>query len=104
MERVEGDLELLRELIEMTMTEFRTTQPRLMSLVDSGDFAEIAERAHSLKGTFGNIGAMSCREITMQIEAEAKRGSAPAIKELLIKLVSGVEAYRSAVREILLTA
>lgn len=74
LERVEGDAELLREVVEL----FRADSPRLMeevrAAVVAGDAAALKRAAHTLKGAAGNFGAAAVVAAALELEAMGRAG------------------------------
>ena len=71
-DRVQGDTELLLELLEIFVADYEVKRQSLQEAVGKGDYEEIKSVAHSLKGASGNISAKSLREVFVQIEELAK--------------------------------
>ena len=73
MARVEGDRELLAELVEI----FRAEHPRLLAelrrCVEAGDARGAQDAAHAIKGTVGNFGGHAASEAARAIEALGER-------------------------------
>ncbi|MFH1033007.1 MAG: PAS domain S-box protein [Pseudomonadota bacterium] len=70
--RVEGDRDILRELVQMFM---RGAPQRLASLeatVVAGDFAAAILEAHSLKGELANMSAKAASGLAKEVELAAK--------------------------------
>lgn len=69
LDRVDGDIELLLELIDI----FRDDSSRLLSeirtAVSSEDAARIGQNAHTLKGSVGNFGAAKAYSAAARLEA-----------------------------------
>ena len=72
--RVEGDRELLSELIDI----FRTESPRMLGEirkhVDARDEKLLQRSAHALKGAAGNLGAKKASSAALALEMLAKQG------------------------------
>ena len=84
--RVEGDRDLLVELVEI----FRAEYPRILSslrrAIASGDAKGVQEAAHALKGTVGNFGAHAAAEAARALEVmgeqDALAGAAAGVERL----------------------
>jgi HPt (histidine-containing phosphotransfer) domain-containing protein len=74
LDRVDGDIELLLELIDI----FREDSSRLISeiraAVSREDAARIEHNAHSLKGSVGNFGAATAYSAAAKLEAVGGAG------------------------------
>jgi CheY-like chemotaxis protein len=74
MARVDGDRELLVELVQI----FRAESPRLLEelrrCVARGDALGVEEVAHAIKGTVGNFGGHAAGEAALALETMARDG------------------------------
>ncbi|MCB0310813.1 MAG: Hpt domain-containing protein, partial [Bdellovibrionales bacterium] len=69
--RVEGDLDLLFELMQMLWEQYPTSVAELRAAVESKNGQKLRESAHSIKSALGNLGAMTSFELAFELE---KRG------------------------------
>jgi CheY-like chemotaxis protein/HPt (histidine-containing phosphotransfer) domain-containing protein len=101
LELVEGDQELLVELIELFLNE----SPRLMATIHqtnaTGASAELMRAAHTLKGMSGNFGARKVVELAFELELIARSGSVAgalplcrALDQELSRLHGALAAYK----------
>jgi HPt (histidine-containing phosphotransfer) domain-containing protein len=89
-ERVEGDVELLREIIAL----FLEDSPRLIedvrAAVAAGDAAGLKRAAHTLKGAAANFGAAPVVAVALELELMGRTGNlsgaAPARDRLEVAL------------------
>jgi len=68
----------------------------LKSYAKSGDLANLAESAHTLRGAAGNVGAFRLAVLLGRIEAAGKTGDAGAANECLALLDAEYEGTRTA--------
>ena len=54
---VDGDMELLREVVGLFLEEYPKTLAEIRDAIDEGDPHRLNRAAHSLKGSVGNFGA-----------------------------------------------
>ncbi len=73
-ERVAGDEELLRSLLDMFLADSNYAQ--LMSALDAGDAQLGFQAAHSLKGSSGMLGLSGLFEAMKSITEPLRRGDA----------------------------
>jgi two-component system sensor histidine kinase/response regulator len=66
--RVEGDNELLSEMVTIFREEFPRYQEELCKAIDSKDGTRIAEVAHTLKGMLANLSARRAADLAGRIE------------------------------------
>jgi len=100
LERVEGDQELLAEMIGL----FQEGAPHLLSAMrealQSGDMAALEMSAHSLKGAVGNLSAKAAAAAALQLEKDAKNKNAESAKESLMEVERAVSRLLPALAEI----
>ena len=65
-----AELQLLRIFVEQTDETLRSVEAALAA----GNFAQIREDAHSIKGASGNVGADRLGELAGSLEAAMKNG------------------------------
>jgi two-component system, sensor histidine kinase and response regulator len=73
--RVEGNRELLAELMDIFRTEYPRLLTNLRQKVEAGDARGVEEAAHAIKGTVSNFAAPAAWEAARVLEA---MGQAPA--------------------------
>jgi two-component system sensor histidine kinase/response regulator len=100
LERVEGDQELLAELIRL----FQEDAPRLLSTMretlQRGDMSALEMSAHSLKGAVSNLSAKATAAAALRLEYDAKNKDAESAKESLMELERAVTHLLPALAEI----
>jgi PAS domain S-box-containing protein len=84
--RVEGDRELLAELVDI----FRSESPRMMDDIRlafrAGDPTRLERAAHALRGSVGSLGARAVGQSAAQLEALGRSGSVTNGEALLATL------------------
>ena len=68
LDRVDGDLELLGELVEIFLDEYPPLVSQLRAAVEDGDAETLARSAHTLKGMVGNLEVHSAFEAARRLE------------------------------------
>jgi two-component system sensor histidine kinase/response regulator len=90
LERVEGDQELLADMIRL----FQEDAPHLLSTMREAllrdDMAALEMSAHSLKGAVSNLSAMATAAAAMQLEKDAKNKDKESAKESLAQVERAV--------------
>ncbi len=66
---------------------------------DSGNLADLASLAHTLKGSLSNIGGQRSAELARIIEINAKAGDKAALENVCDIFISEFEAFRSALEK-----
>ncbi|MDO5582177.1 MAG: Hpt domain-containing protein [Planctomycetia bacterium] len=84
------DQSLIDELIGDYVNLFTETFPKIQARYNEGNFPELRQLAHMLKGVSANIGAEKVRAIALQLQdaSDAENG------ELCASLVSELEKCR----------
>jgi len=86
LDRVEGDVELLKQLVDL----FRDDSGRLLcdvhAALDHGDLRALERSAHALKGSVGNFCASSAWEAALQLETLARSGVIAGADEVFQRL------------------
>lgn len=85
-ERVQDDIALLLELLDIFAADYQVKRQSLQEAVDKGDCEELKSVAHSLKGASGNISAKSLRAVFVKLEEAAKSGDLSQAGSLLKQL------------------
>jgi two-component system sensor histidine kinase/response regulator len=74
LERVGGDVELLRELIEVFLQDCPRMMEEASEAMQAGDVAKLKRAAHSLKGSVGILGARAAFEAALRLETLTRQG------------------------------
>lgn len=97
--RFEEDPDLMREIIDLFLTDYRERLMAIQSALDRQDAADLHLQAHSLKGSAGAIGAGRVAAAAATVEHLARDGAledaAPAcltVEEQLIQIVPVLSA------------
>ena len=85
-ERVEDDLELLAEMIELYLTSSPLLLTEIESAVAARDCNKITRGAHTLKGVLKNMCATTCAEAALQLEMVGTSGEFERVDQLLANL------------------
>ncbi|MBF7141046.1 MULTISPECIES: PAS domain-containing hybrid sensor histidine kinase/response regulator [Pseudomonas] len=78
--RFGGDLELLRNVLDIFATDTRDLLDRLQSLAPAGDRAAARSIFHAIKGSAANIGAKALSARAGKLEAGLERGEPEALE------------------------
>jgi PAS domain S-box-containing protein len=74
LEVVGGDLDLLRDVVQMSLNECPEQVQALRGAMDQQDAHGVERSAHRLKGILGNVGGMAAREAVQRLESMGTRG------------------------------
>ncbi|HTC64095.1 MAG TPA: response regulator [Candidatus Saccharimonadales bacterium] len=83
LERVEGDHELLGEMIQIFMEEAPALMDAMRESLRIGDMAVLERSAHSLKGAVSNLSSKATAAAALKLEHDAKENNAQSAKESL---------------------
>ena len=75
MDRLDGDEELLREIVEVFLSEGPGRIEEIRTALQEGDAPKIERSAHSMKGAAANISACRLRGVAHDIESAARQGA-----------------------------
>ena len=94
LERIDGDMELARELMEIFAADYPNQLVRLKEQLSKRVAREVVEVSHALKSVLGNIGAAQCHQRCALIERAARGGSLDGLEEHIRHLEREVEEFR----------
>lgn len=86
MERVDGDEELAKELLELYLEDVPDRINAIKQAQTSGDMKTITIEAHTIKGSSSNIGADDIKEAAFQVELAGKDENQETIPSLIQQL------------------
>jgi PAS domain S-box-containing protein len=100
LERVEGDQELLADMIHLFQEDAAHLLSTMREALKRGDMAALEMTAHSLKGAAGNLSAKSTAAAALQLEKDAKNKDAESAKESLAQVEQAVSRLLPALAEL----
>jgi len=83
MERVQGDKDLLFELLEIFINDYYPKRQSLKEAIDKNDHTTVEHVSHFLKGSCGNISAKPLRAIFHELEVKGKANDLQGVKKYL---------------------
>jgi HPt (histidine-containing phosphotransfer) domain-containing protein len=98
LQRVDGDTELLFDLVEMFYEEYPDQLCCLMQSLAQRDFAAVRKAAHTLKGSLGYLGACEGEQLAAAIERASQSADAAGVRLLVSDLAAYVEGLREVMR------
>jgi two-component system, sensor histidine kinase and response regulator len=93
--RVEGDVELLRELIELFLDDSAKLLSEVRESVVHGDEKALERAAHRLKGSLGTLGAQATFDLAQRLEEMGRDGNLVNAKTALDRLEKEIERLTS---------
>jgi two-component system, sensor histidine kinase and response regulator len=91
MDRVDGDRELLKEMVVVFLEGSGSNMETFRSALESRDLPRLAASAHALKGCVANFSTRGAFETVSSLEALAKHGDVEAAREQYAQLSRQVE-------------
>jgi PAS domain S-box-containing protein len=85
-ERVDGDVDLLREIVALFLADCPERLAELHEALAHRDCNALARAAHRFKGALGNISASNALTAIRCVETSAQAGDVPAATEALARL------------------
>jgi len=92
--RVGGDVELLKEVVELFLDDYPSSLEKIESAVASGDAKALEHHAHSLKGSVSTLGANRAFEAAFTLEKKGRSGDLTGASDGLLELQQALEALR----------
>jgi len=86
LERLDGDQELLRDLLEIFRNDGRTNLEKAQSQRAEGDLLGLSRTAHTLKGMLRNLAMGAAADAAAALEEAAGGGNEEQSAELMAKL------------------
>lgn len=91
MERVDGDIELLMEMIELFITDYPKLMSKIKNAIIQKDSRELERNAHTIKGSVGNFAADSVYGIALSLEIMGRNDDMTDAEEAYAKLEREME-------------
>ncbi len=100
LERVEGDQELLTEMIHLFQEDVPNLLTAMRDALQRGDMAVLERSAHSLKGAVSNLSAKATAAAALRLEKDAKNKDAESAKESLVEVERAVKCLLPVLAEL----
>jgi len=92
--RMGGDVELLKEVVELFLDDYPSTFEKIKGAVASRDATALEHHAHSLKGSVSTFGANRAFEAAFTLEKQGRSGDLTGAQAGLLQLEQALEALR----------
>lgn len=96
LENMGGDMDLLKEIIEIFLEDFPNQMREIQEGIDKGDAHVVERAAHSLKGSVANFAAGRAREAAYRLEVLGREGNLGEADEALADLEKEIEGLKGA--------
>jgi HPt (histidine-containing phosphotransfer) domain-containing protein len=100
MDRLDGDRELLRELIGLYLEDEPSLIDQMAAAVSAGDAPRLARSAHTLKGSVGNFCAPAAHGAAAALELAGREGRVDDAPVLFDRLLGELDRVRHALRSL----
>jgi PAS domain S-box-containing protein len=100
LERVEGDRDLLTEMVHLFQEDVPKLLTTMRDALQNADMAVLERSAHSLKGAASNLSAKATAAAALQLEKDAKSQDAETAKKSLAEVERAVERLLPALAEL----
>lgn len=97
LENYDGDIEMLRSLVLGYVERIPSDLSQIDDRLDAGDLAEVAMRAHALKGGSGYVGADGILTAASELEIASHNGDIEHARELAVQLREEFDKYLHAI-------
>jgi two-component system sensor histidine kinase/response regulator len=94
LERVQGDEELLADLVEVFLKDCPGQLVNIRKLIEQGDLQGIERAAHSFKGSVGNFTTRGAFSMAFDLEKTAHRGDLAQCARLYNELEAEIETLK----------
>lgn len=94
LERIGGDEDFLRELLDLFLTDFSEKFIQLQRAVADGNFSLIREVGHSLKGASGNLSLLQLQKISQSLERAGKENNLEEAEKRLPELPASIQSLK----------
>jgi len=94
-EITDGDMEFLKELIEIFKGDCPERLTEISRAIKEKDFKALDEAAHALKGSAGNLGLTRVHELSYKLEKMGKAEDIKGADEALKELEGEIERFNS---------
>jgi HPt (histidine-containing phosphotransfer) domain-containing protein len=94
MERVDGDLDFMNEILEVYLEDVQAGVRKLKGAMEARDADSLATQAHTLKGASANVGAGRLRDVAFEIETAGKERDLEKVGALVSKLADELKRFK----------
>ena len=99
LDRMDQDMDLFFELVDIFFTDYDATLANLKSAVAKEDLALVEATAHSLKSALGNLSAQQSYSIAAELEYAGRDNKPEKFTNLLSELELAVSKFKDTVEK-----
>jgi two-component system sensor histidine kinase/response regulator len=100
LENLGGDMDLLKEIIEIFLDDFPNQIKQIREGILTGDAEVVEHAAHSLKGSVANFAAKRAYDAAYRLEVLGREGNLGEANEALGDLDKEIEEMKNALNEL----
>jgi len=100
LERLEGDVELLEEIVQLFLEEFPRLLAALRESLANADAAGLRMAAHALKGSLSNFGSLPAVALAFELETMGRNGDLTNAVTVYASLVTSLEQLKPALERL----
>ncbi|RKX27106.1 MAG: hypothetical protein DRP45_01865 [Candidatus Zixiibacteriota bacterium] len=90
---VDGDVDLLKELIDLFNEQSKELLKNIEQAIEAGDAERLRNAAHTIRGALGNVGGVAAHEIGSELEQMGDQGDLKNAHEVFTRLRTEVSAF-----------
>jgi len=98
LEMVDGDRDLLKELISMFINDFPDKINSMEDAIKEKNYAKLREISHNIKGASGNLGLTKIYDLCLKLENMAKEKKINKASDIIVDLKNHVSKLEGAVK------
>ncbi|MFQ5442884.1 MAG: nitrate- and nitrite sensing domain-containing protein [Thermodesulfobacteriota bacterium] len=95
LERLMGDEDLAGEILDGFFEDFPVQMSTLREALERGDAEAVKRGAHTLKGSSGNVGAVTLQKAALDLEKAGASGSLDGARDLMTAMEEYFGAFRA---------
>jgi HPt (histidine-containing phosphotransfer) domain-containing protein len=96
LENLGGDMDFLKEIIEIFLNDFPNQMKQIREGILEGDAEAVEHAAHSLKGSVANFAAKRTYDAAYRLEVLGREGNLGEANEALVNLEKEIEEMKDA--------
>jgi len=97
-ERLDGDMELFRELAELFIEDSQKLLNAINDAIESKDAEKLRKYAHTIKGSVSNFSAQEAYDTAYDLETIGRNGELQKASEVYTLLQEKIEEARQAMK------
>lgn len=96
-----GDLDFMRELLELYLGDVENHVSALESAVAARSLGDVKKHAHTIKGSSSNVGAAAVQRVALLLERAAGAGDQATVDAQIVELRPALQLVTQAAQRLL---